>query len=217
MRPAQTPVGDADAIRRLAADVLQQSDYKMHSTENFARIIKWFLDILRAFFKMFDALYDFSPFVFFWIVAVMVLIVVALIVHIVYSLKTAMRGRRALQAYQENNVMADTLPESWDRRAWDAFAVEDYLPAIRFLLHASLLRLELARKATFRRGATNREYLRRYKNTGAYPHLAELVDITDSRWFGGVDCSRSDVEACFMAHQQIAQLVVDGNLSDNRS
>ncbi len=205
-------MADADAIRKLASDVLLQPDYKLQSTENFARLVEWFFDLFRALFKMFDALYDFSPYVFYALVAVLVLIAGGLIFHIAYSLRTAMRGRRALKAYEEQGGAAEALPDTWARRARDAFAADDYLPAIRFLLHASLLRLELARKATFRRGATNREYLRRYKNTGAYPPLAELVEITDSRWFGGIDCSRGDVEACFQAHQQIEQLVSEGNL-----
>ncbi len=205
-----TPVADADAIRETAKQVLADPDYKLRSTETFRRVWEWLLDLLRPILDFFDALYDFSPFLFFVMVAVLLIVVVALVVHIIYSFRVAMQRRGRASLYAELDETKGAKPETWEQRAQQAFEAGDYLHAIRFILHASLLRLEQARKSNLRRGATNREYLRRFQKTAAFEPLAEMVEITDSRWFGGIDCSRSDVETCFRAHQQIQSTISGG-------
>lgn len=204
-------------IRETASQVLQDADYKLESTETFGRVIEWLQDLLRPIEDFFDALYDFSPFLFFLMVAVLLVIVAGLLVHIFYSFRLAMQRRARASIYAEFDEAKLTTPETWEQRAQQALEDHEHLLATRFILHATLLRLEKARKSNLRKGATNREYLRRFQKTAAFEPLSRMVEITDSRWFGGVDCSRADVEACFQAHQQIQSVLSAGGSDAKRT
>lgn len=216
MAEQMAPIADAETIRETARKVLQDSDYKMESTETFGRVIEWLLDLLKPVELFFDALYDFSPFLFFLLVAVLLVIVAALVVHIFYSFRAAMQRRARASLYSELDEAIVTRPETWEQRAQQAFEAQEYLHAIRFILHATLLRLEKSRKSNLRRCATNREYLRRFHKTAAFEPLSRMVEITDSRWFGGADCTRTDVEECFQAHQQIQAMISAGGTDAKR-
>lgn len=122
-----------------------------------------------------------------------------------------MKRRRPGVHYMEAEDASASLPETWEKRANEALESGDYLDAVRSILTATLLRLEQARMGKLRRGATNREYLRRYRTSPVFLPLREIVEITDSRWYGGVDCTRADVEACLEAHQQVRASLVSGD------
>lgn len=192
-------VADADRIRQTAIEVLQRPDYDLESVENYGKFIDWLWDLLRPIFDFFDALYDWSPIVFGIMIFVLLALLVAIVWHIVYSLRTAMRRRKAPGDYDVADEVTEALPETWESRANAAYGEQNYLMAVRYLLHAGLLRLEAGRKGHLRRGATNREYLRRYRNTAVYDPLALMVEITDSRWFGGIPCTQQDAEQCMQA------------------
>jgi len=199
------PMGDPEKIRTVVRDVLADPDFKLESTERIDYDFEWLKNLFEPIGLFFDAIYAFSPVVYFLLLAVLFVALGAMMFHIVYSLKVAMQ-RRAGRSVAGTGQQQPDNPDVWFKQAQEAYESGDFLLAIRLLLNASLLHLELTRRARFRRAATNREYLCRYRNTSVFPALAKLVEITDSRWYGGVDCSRGDVEDCFRAHDEIRDL-----------
>lgn len=206
------PVAEAELIRQTAHEVLQNPDYEMHSLEGLSVALEWLLDLLRPLIDFFDGLYGFSPILYYCFIALLFVVLAALIVHIVYSFKQAMKRRSRSSHHLETGNALMTLPGTWEKRAQDALDSDNYLEAVRFILTATLLRLEQARKGKLRRGATNREYLQRYRMSQVFAPLSEIVDITDSRWYGGIACTRADVEACLAAHQQVRATLDKGDV-----
>lgn len=207
---ATDPVADPEVIRQTAAEVLQGDDYRTTTPANFDAFWKLLNGILEYFIGLLEALYDLSPFLYYAFTTFLVILLIGLIWHIGYSLKTAMSKRRRPEEYDMAESADENTPEAWENRARQAYGEHDYLSAVRYLLFAGLLRLELARKGHVRRGATNREYLRRYRNTAAYEPLAMLVEITDSRWYGGITCTADDVEQCLDALRHLERAVQSG-------
>jgi uncharacterized protein DUF4129 len=68
-----------------------------------------------------------------------------------------------------------------------------------------LLRLETREKRRFRVGTTNREHLRRYRNSPIADPLRLLVDTLDLKWYGDAPCQPEDYATCREAHAQIRQ------------
>jgi hypothetical protein len=207
---ALTPIASPPVIRQTTHQVLQHPDYDLQSLEGMRIAWDWLADLLQPIFNFLDGLYGLSPVLFYAFVTVLVLVLAALVAHIVYSFKTAMRRKTQAAHYLEAEDAAGTRPETWEHRAQLALDAGEYLEAVRFILTATLLRLEQSRKGKLRRGATNREYLRRYQASPAYAPLSQIVEITDSRWYGGADCTRADVETCLHAHQQVQASLATG-------
>lgn len=198
-----------EVIRRTAEEVIRRPDYDLTASSGdygslIERMLKLLRKLLRPFTEAFDALHAASPFLAWLLFVVLLLVLVALVVHIAYTFKTALQGRRALARPPEVEDRAATLPATWEEKARAAAAEGDYLGAIRHLFRACLLRLEAARKGTFRRGATNREYLRRFAETAAVEPLRLFVDTID-RWYGGGRSSREDYELCVEAHSAVGR------------
>jgi len=120
------------------------------------------------------------------------------------------RAERRLASTQENlERLGDLVREvkrqirPLERQAAEAVSRGDFITAVRLLFAACLLRLELAEKRPFLAGTTNREHLRRHRDSPVFEPLRLFVEIIDTRWYGRGICGLEDFEACRAAHARI--------------
>jgi hypothetical protein len=203
-----------DAIRETAAEVIGRPDYNLGAVhEGFTSIIQRIVNVigrlLRPFQKAFEALHVASPFLAWLLLVALVVILVGLIVHVAYTFRVALQGRKRSLGGIEPEDRDDMRPVVWEARAVEAARSGDYVGAVRFLFRACLLRLEIARGGVFRRGATNREYLRRFGDTAAREPLRLFVETIDAKWYGGGTSTRDDYERCAGAHSAIGRVARD--------
>ena len=101
-----------------------------------------------------------------------------------------------------------------ERQAAEAVSRGDYITAVRLLFAACLLWLELAEKRTVRAGTTNREHLRRHRDSPVFESLRLFVEIIETRWYGRGSCGLEEVEACRIAHAQIRDFAQEARHAD---
>ena len=206
--PSPHPLPSPDEIRRLAQEIVHRSSYDLGPTGDdvpmIVRALRFFKSIFGPFFGWFQTLWEVSPILAGLIMLVLMAVLVALIWHIVYSFRSAMRAPPQLKS----NIHDDThtlTPAELEQRARLAGKSGDFIEAVRLLFLASLLSLETAQKRTVRRGTTNREYLQRFKHSPAFEPLFFFVDTLDRKWYAGAPCTESDYQESLRAYSSIQQ------------
>lgn len=201
---------DAETIRATTREILARPEYRLKAPRSgdlawLQRMWEWIVAILRPFFNLFNALWAVSPVLAIAFFVVLVVTLVALLWHIVYTFRVALRERLDPGRY---TAAASRPPDPADLevRARQAAERQDYITAVRLLFLACLLRLEPAERRVLRKGATNHEYLRRFRNTPAYEPLGRFVDVIDFKWYGQGLCELADFDACRQAHAAILAL-----------
>lgn len=198
------PLPSPDVIRQKAADVLARRDYVLDPGVDLSWVKRLIESIVKPFLNMFQSLYDVSPALAWGVSIALLLIGVLLMLHIVYVLRGALQGpRRPMDLSHLDEALEQ--PEAWEQRAAQAASAGDHIGAIRALLRAALLRLEAAHRKAVRHGRTNREYLRRFRDTPAFEPLRCLVEMVDLKWYGGAPCSADDYRAGTDAYTQVQQ------------
>jgi hypothetical protein len=199
---------DAHVIRHTAAEVVQRPEFQLQQEVNpRSKIIAWLLDlldlILTPMFHFFAGLWDMSPLLAVAVVILLGMVLVMLLAHIAYTFHQAMQKRTKTASL--GALATKTLdPRSLEIEAEEAAHHQDYIRAVRLLFRASLLRLEQADRRGIRPGITNREYLRRFRDTAAHDTLQMFVDIIDAKWYGYGTCDVRDYMKCQWAHDQIS-------------
>src|SRR6476660_6479369 len=161
---AQSTLPPPQTIRETAKEVVARPYFHLDSpnagdtTPLILRILRW---LMKPFEWLFDSLEGLPEAVRWLIVILCVVICVALIAHIIYTLLAAVRGPLYRKNHFQLPETKDADPRDFERRAELALSHEDYIGAIRLLFRATLRRLELFEKKKFRPGITNRELLTR--------------------------------------------------------
>jgi hypothetical protein len=212
--PAISTLPEPDQIRQTAQEVLGRSYYKLDEVPIdqlaiWARFWEWFSDVFGPVARFLGGLFDISPWLGWGVVAVLVTILVAIIVHLVFTLHRVLTGGRRAYALPDETERRRGEPEHWEQLAREAAAELDYIRAVRCLFRACLLRLEAAQKRTLPRGATNREYLKRFGGTPAHEPLTQFVSVIDTRWYSGAGCSEEDLRECMTAHSRIKEIALE--------
>lgn len=214
-----TPVPE---IRRTAEEVVARPEFQIDAPsmaphDLLAAIVRFLERIFRPFRQFAENLYDLSPLLFWLMVVGLVLILVALITHIVYSFRIAL-ARRAenISGLSRANRFID--PARLEADAKSAAAAGDYIRAVRLIFRACLARLEAAEARALRAGMTNRELLHRYRSTPMAAALQTFVETIDTKWYGHEYCAIQDYEACLQAQgivqQHIKQVVASQAASE---
>ena len=213
-------VPSADEIRRTAAEILQRPEYQLDSdsAEQSAvdslliRALRWLLD---AFIGLAESL-SILPGVLRYPVAALLCIALA---FLIYRLVRALVGTARLSGRDDDAVRTRSArtvpPEELEELAAAAQRNGRSVEAVRWLLRASMLRLELAEKRKPRPGTTNRELLRRYRSTPLQAPLKTLVDTIDLHWYGDRPAEPDDFERCNDSYKQLRQVVAAGAGDDN--
>lgn len=207
---AQADLPPPDGIRRAADEVVARSYYQLGTgprsdAEPFLlEVIRW---ILTPFEWLFESLEGLPEFLRWAIVVLCVIVCVALLSHIFYTLVMAIRGpiQRRRQPFDAATREVD--PVDLESGADELGAQGDYIGAIRLLFRASLRRIELAERRRFRPGYTNRELLKRYRATPLFDSLARFVETIELKWYGNSPCNQSDYLQCLDEHGRIRQHV----------
>jgi len=197
------PLPSPEVIRQTASEVIQRPDYVFEPGADLSFIVRFIESVVRALMRMFERMYDISPFLAWFVVVFLFLTALGLFVHVIYTLRAALQGHRRSVGIGETGEEGAEEPERWEEKARAAAAAGDYIGAVRCLLRAGLLCLESARKRTVRRGQTNREYLRGFRETPAFEPLRRLVEVVDYKWYAGADCSPQDYEGGAQAYAEI--------------
>lgn len=194
-------------IRRTAQEIVQRPEYQLEPGEDHGlTLLGWLLDLfwwlmtpIRA---LFEALHAIWPPLAWLIIILLLVILVALVAHIVYTFKQAL-ARRVPGRLDVGRDGAPPDPAALERQAREAASAGDYIGAVRLLFRASLVRLQQAERRPLRRGTTNRELLRRYQSSPIVEALRLFVEMIDRKWYGHETCTPTDYEECARAHEHI--------------
>src|SRR5690606_24827739 len=156
----QYALPDPEQIKQAAQEVIQRSEYDLSRGDSASRvrlvekIAEFIRDLFRPFSSALDSLHDASPVAWWIVVILLILVLIALVTHIIWSVYRAFRRKQQLVAPEEEIDTRETAPDYWEERARQAAEARDYVSAMRFLLQSSLMHLEHAASSRLRRGAT---------------------------------------------------------------
>ena len=205
------PLPEPDIIRRTAEEVVQRPEFQLEPVgdssasllELLIQILQWIAGPIKWIFRMTSGLADWMR----WPITIgLVLLLLLLVGHIVYTIVTALRGPRRRDGFTLAKERVRRDPAALEREADEAYARQDYITAIRFLFQAVLLWLERYERRKLRAGTTNREYLHRYSNSPISQPMRSFVETIDVKWYGRGACSLDDYETCRLAHAEIRRL-----------
>ena len=202
-------VATPDAIRRKATEVVARTEYQLDEGLTDESQSLWLMllrTLLRPFVWLSEVLGELPTFLQIIVIIVLVIVVLALMTHIIWSFVAAVRGKPHIDQIAGAGSVRDSDPQELETAAERAATNGLYLEGIRLLFRASLIRIERAQKRRLRVGITNRELLRRYRNSSVAEPLARLVDMIDRKWFGDEDCHAVDFESCLNDQLTIRQL-----------
>ncbi len=211
--PAAPPLPDAETIRRTAAEVIARPDYQRDPQadsgatllELLLRGLDWVLTVIGRFL---NALHGLPTWLQLIVVIGLVIALLALVAHIGYTIYNIFRQPVRNKAFQAA-ARAARDPAAYESQVAAAVASGDFSLAVRLLFRACLLRLDLAERRAARAGATNREYLGRYRGAPIFEPLKLFVETIDAKWYGRGLCGRADYEACLAAHAVISRHAKD--------
>ena len=204
--PAMLP--DPETIRRTAEEVVRrphfllspESDSDLLLISLYRRMVRFVISFFHWLFSFLEGLPEWLQ----WVVVVgLILVLFVLLGHMVYSIASLFWGGK-----RTNNATAKLAkialdPETLERQSAEAAARGDCSTAVRLLFRACLLRLEKAESKKLRGGTTNREVLRRHRNTPVFEPIKLFVDIIETKWYGPGVCTEADYQACRMAHAEL--------------
>lgn len=209
--PADPPT--ADAIRRMAENVLQRDEYQLDSGAEVSslsdslimRALQW---LLSWFVALAESLAFLPGFLRYPFAALLVGVAGWLIYRIVRGLS------RRVQVAGPEADLRDRTRRAADPEEFELLADTDrqhgrFVEAVRWLLRAALLRLERTEKRKPRPGTTNRELLRRYRSTPMAAPLQTLVDSVDLHWYGNRPADEAEFERCRASYQVLSLVLAD--------
>lgn len=204
-----------DEIRQATQRVLSSDDYRLdleeHALQPFwERLWEILVSILHTIAGFFSFL-DGMPQVVRWIIILALLVILVLLVgHILAAIVSAIRSPQKQRRTIFDTIETRDHPDRWEQESLRLAEVGNFVEASRLLLQASLVRLEAAFDRPFRRAATNREYLRKYRNLPIVDAVRELVDTVDRTWYGDEPCEPGDYELCRRAHLRVLESIRNG-------
>jgi hypothetical protein len=225
--PAPLPLPPPERIRQVTLEVLADPAYHLDTSgwdfgtlrQKIHALLEPLRDLLRQFFepvgRVFERVADASPAVAWIVMILLVVLAVSLLVHVVYTFVVVMRESPpdALPADPQEQALQD--PRAWERRARQAAQQDDFTSAARFLLRTCLLLLAQGGRQPYRRGLTNREYLRQYRRSSVFAPLKQLVELIDSHWYAGKVCTTGDYQLCLQSHAAIRQWAEQASHADS--
>jgi hypothetical protein len=193
---------DPDVIRRAADEVVRRPEFRLEPVRETSILWNFVRRLLRSFLKLMDQLWDVSP-VLAWVVIILLIVtLLALTIHVVYTLRRGLRSHIGLGATLSGK-RRQLDPAQLEREAEEAANRLDYIGAVRLLFRAAVLRLDQHAGRTARPGMTNREYLARYRASNVNDALGQFVDVIDAKWYGYGACDVDDYRRCRQAHALI--------------
>jgi hypothetical protein len=214
---AQSQLPPPASIREAAREVISRPYYKLDSSTSedatplLLQLIRWILKPFQWLFDQMEGLPDAVR----WIVVIFcVVLCVALIGHILYTLIKAVGNPVARRRISLADPTREIGPDEFEQQAALAETNRDYIAAVRLLFRAALRRLEIFEKKKFRPGITNRELVRRYRSTPLADSLVQFVNPIDLKWYGQLPCEQTDFIACRNEHGRICEYIRESKPAD---
>jgi hypothetical protein len=214
---AQSKLPPPVSIRETAQEVVARPYFDLDSSRRpdgtplIVEIIRW---IFKPFVWLFNSLEGLPDVLRWLIVVICVVLCVALIAHMLYTLFRAIGGPAIRRRPQYDSATREIDPNDFERQAEHVQAEGDYIGAIRLLFRAALRRLEIFEKKKFRPGITNRELVRRYRATPLADSLMRFVNTIELKWYGQTPCEQADYVTCRNEHGRICQYIRDAKPAD---
>jgi hypothetical protein len=211
-----------EQLRETVRQVLTRPDYQLDPPAEpsegmlhlLATLFRWLMTPFKWLFDMTEGLPDFLRWL---IVIVLVVVLVACLVHMAWTLMQAMSGgRRSRQGFVLPTDLAsgELSVAGLEQAADQAFQQGALIEAVRFLFRAALTGLSEKEKKKFRRGMTNRQYLNYFRNSSLLPHLQIFVNTIELKWYGDEPCENHDYDSCREAYQRIVSWLRGGPHAD---
>jgi hypothetical protein len=196
-----------EEIRHQVGEILQNPKFSLESPPNdwWEKIKHVLGSILDPVLSVLEALFQFSPVLYYLLVVVLAVLAGLLIFHIIYTIRRALQPRAALPLDLSPGAKVVFTPEEWEQRARLAIQQGDFLEAVRCLFQGSLQQLREVDRRRVGRGRTNREILRRFRETPVFEPLARFVETLDWKYYGHDPCTEADVRECLSAYEEIRQ------------
>jgi len=160
------------------------------------KVVQWFS---RTFAPFFGELYAARPIVYWTVVAVVWVVLVGLLYHIYWTLRSALgTGSRRPKAASET-VLPPPLggPEELLRQADQAAATGDFPLAFRWLYLALIRHLDRSSVVRFDRSSTDSEYLRQLRPPpDVRRYLEPLTRAVEPVWYGYQSANADDYRRC---------------------
>jgi hypothetical protein len=206
-----SPLPGPEAVRTAAREVLARPEFQIDGSTKAAEGLWNFLwrllrGVVDIFGDLFDWLHKMSPVLAWLVIAALVITLVVLVVHILWTIAMFVRRDRRAPSLDDALSLKKVNPIELARQAEIARAGGDYILGVRLLFRACLALLEQREGKTFRLGGTNREHLNRYRQTPLYDWLARFVGVIDLKWYGDERCQAADFAACREAYERICSL-----------
>ena len=190
-----------ETIKQTARQILLGDSYQHEESGRFRLDLSWLGEWLSLPFEALGNMFEgMSPQLAWVLVIVMVLPVVALLGHIVYSFYVAMRVREDFYfSEQEESLDPSALIDDAQCLAREG----NFVDASRRLFRAALIMLENRREGRIREGLTNREYLETFQSGWVVENLKTFVDLIDWKWYRDRSFSADDYQRCRKAFRKI--------------
>jgi hypothetical protein len=199
--PAQAaPSPSPSAVREKTAEVFDRPEFKSADTNKST----WLLRVLGQFFLWLGTLYEVSRGLFWLLLIGCVVILLAILAHIVFTIRKVfvgggLRGERG-RGHAERMLLSVSYREEANRRA----AAGDYTEAVRFLFLSLVYRFDEAGRVSLHKAYTNREYLQLLGDrTPARDALRVMVDTLDDHWYGQRACDVGQYQACLAVYERL--------------
>ncbi|MFV0445093.1 MAG: DUF4129 domain-containing protein [Planctomycetaceae bacterium] len=196
---------DADTIRRTVKEVLAGEDYQLApAPPRSEAVTEWLTWLREQLIDPFTNWWEGISGQFAWADEVLSGAVVGLLAVLIVQIILARRRRNAAVPSAPGTEELVDRPAELHALALLQGEQGEHVVAVRLLIQSVKLQLENLEHRKNRPGLTNRELLRRYRQTRLAQPLARLVDAVDQGWFGNRHCSREDYLACLAAYDEIA-------------
>ncbi|MBI4559743.1 MAG: hypothetical protein HY706_19305 [Candidatus Hydrogenedentes bacterium] len=191
-----------DQIKQATQQVLSQRMYQLDDTRYYRFDLSWLRElIVRLLRPVFQAIGVASPSVFWTIVGVLMVVLIALLVHMVYSFYIALRPRAPAVVTLETTPTPDSATLAAEAQA--LADVGNYADACRRLFYAALAELEAKRKGRFMSGLTNTEYLHTFRTPWVLENLKTIVDLLNLKWYRDMTFEVNDYAQCAAAFERL--------------
>lgn len=200
-----------ETIRSTAAEILNGPDFRIEQdtkygetyVELLVKLFEWLIAPFRWLFNAMEGL----PEALRWIIVIgLFMLLVLLVVHIIYTLATAIRpSRRKPNFAAVSSSTRKISAEEFEQLAQTAIAQLDYISAVRHLFRASLVHLQSLEGRRLSPGLTNRQYVWRYRKSCFVQSLQYFADVIDASWYGNHLCREQEYQKCAQAYAEIRQ------------
>lgn len=215
------PPPDAEIIRQTAAEILQGREFRIdRDTKMGETIIDWIIWLAEWLIYPFKWLFhamEGLPEGMRWVVVIgLFILLIFLVGHLIYTLVTVLRPASRKTKFESALTSARKLSaKEFEDLAQEAFQQRDYIAAVRFLFRASLVHLQKSEGRKLSPGLTNRQYLRRYRNSPFVGALQSFVDTIDMGWYGNGVCREEEYLRCQQAYAEIRRQTKAGPHADD--